>query len=110
MILHFRGALPVVLMLSMRRFPVLRRVLGALALALVLPHAAAGQGSAGQGVPTIAVLDFNAFSLTPGEDAASVGRGLAAMIATELSQRPSVRVIDRQQVDELIQKRQLGLT
>lgn len=88
----------------------LRRVLGAWALVLALPHAGLAQGSGDRAVPTIAVLDFNAFSLTPGEDAASVGRGLAAMIATELAERPAVRVIDRQQVEELIQKRQLGLS
>lgn len=88
----------------------LRRATCALALGLVLPHTVAAQATGAQPVPTIAVLDFNAFSMTPGEDAASVGRGLATMIATELAGRPTVRVIDRQQVEELIQKRQLGLS
>ena len=88
----------------------LRRVLCALSLGIVLPCAALAQATDPPAVPTIAVLDFNAFSLTPGEDAAAVGRGLAAMIATALADRPAVRVVDRQQVDELIQKRQLGLS
>lgn len=85
----------------------LRRVLGAVALGVVLPFAAAAQEAA---VPTIAVIDFSAFSLTPGEDVVPIGRGLAAMITTELAARPTVRVVDRQRVEELIRKRQLGLS
>ncbi len=89
----------------------LRRISGALALCALLPQSGLAQATpAAPPAPTIAVLDFNAFSLTPGEDAAAVGRGLASMIATELATRPAVRVVDRQQVEELIQKRQLSLS
>lgn len=84
----------------------LRRASGVMALVLVLSAPAAAQ----EAVPTIAVLDFNAFSLTPGEDAAAVGRGLASMIATELATRPTVRIVDRQQVEALVRSRQLGLS
>jgi TolB-like protein len=62
-----------------------------------------------QDPPTVAVLDFEAFAVTL-EDAAAVGRGLASMIATELATRPQVRVIERQAIEELIEKRQLVLS
>ncbi len=60
--------------------------------------------------PTIAVFDFNAFSLSPGEDAAAVGRGLAGMIATELANRPQVRVVDRQEIERLIESRRITMS
>jgi TolB-like protein len=74
------------------------------------PTAVSAQEPAGADrVPTIAVFDFNAFSLT-GEDADAVGRGLASMITTELADRPVVNVVDRQQIEQLIQTRQLALS
>ncbi len=82
-----------------------RRFVLALVMAL-LPVAAAAQDAR---VPTIAVFDFNVFSLT-GEDADAVGRGLASMITTELADRPVVKVVDRQQIEQLIQTRQLALS
>lgn len=84
-----------------------RRFATGLALTLLLPVAAAAQEAAP--VPTIAVFDFNAFSLT-GEDAEAVGRGLATMITTELAERPRVHVVDRQQIQQLIESRQLALS
>lgn len=78
-----------------------------LLLALMLPLPAVAQDAE---VPTIAVFDFTAFSLSPGEDAAAIGNGLASMIATELAGRPEVRVVDRQRVRELIESRQLAVS
>ncbi|MFO7894529.1 MAG: CsgG/HfaB family protein [Longimicrobiales bacterium] len=83
--------------------------LALLMLALLLPVSAAAQDAEGPRVPTIAVLDFNAFSLT-GEDADAVGRGLATMITTVLADRPQVHVVDRQQIQQLIESRQLALS
>lgn len=85
------------------------RRLAILTFALLLPGPAAAQNAAGPRVPTIAVFDFNAFSLT-GEDADAVGRGLATMITTELADRPQVHVVDRQRVQQLIESRQLALS
>lgn len=83
----------------------------ALGVALATPVALGAQGGTQAApVPTVAVFDFNAFSLAPGEDAAAVGRGLASMIATELANRPQVRVVDRQQIEDLIRRRQLNLS
>ena len=107
---HSCGALPI-RRESKRRLPVFRRISGAMALCILLPGSGVAQrAGAAAAVPTIAVMDFNAFSLMPGEDAASVGRGLASMIATELATRPTVRVVDRQQLEELVQKRQLSMS
>ena len=62
----------------------------------------------GQQVPTVAVLDLNAFSVSL-EDASAVGRGIAAMITTELSERPEVRIVDRQQIEEVLRRQQVSV-
>lgn len=85
-----------------------RRLVIALMLGLALPAAAVGQDSTR--VPTVAVIDFTVLSLSPGEDTAAVARGLAAMITTELGDRPGVDVVDRQRVQELIETRQLAVS
>lgn len=53
-------------------------------------------------------MDLNAFSVTL-EDAAALGRGLAAMITTELAERPEVRIIDRQQLQEVLARHQVSV-
>lgn len=79
---------------------------GSIALALIL----AALPAAAQQTPTIAVFDFNAFSLNMSEDAGAIGRGLATMIATELASRPQVQVVDRQEIDRLVESRQVALS
>ncbi|MBI4410254.1 MAG: tetratricopeptide repeat protein [Gemmatimonadetes bacterium] len=76
-----------------------------LSFLLALPPSLASQ----QAPPTVAVLDFTAFSLTL-EDAASVGKGVAGMMITELSGRPGLRVIERQQLQSLLQEQKLVLS
>lgn len=61
-----------------------------------------------QPAPTVAVLDLNAFSVTL-EDASAVGRGLASMITTELAERPEVRIVDRQQIEEVLRRQQVSV-
>lgn len=78
--------------------------------ALAAPIAAQDASAQAAAVPTVAVLDFSGISLSPGEDAAAVGASLAGMITTELAERPEVRVVDRQRIQELIQRRQLNLS
>lgn len=75
-------------------------------LLLLLPATVAAQET---GVPTVAVIGFNAVSIT-GEDAEPAGRALADMITTELADRPEVNVVDRQQIQQLIETRQLALS
>jgi TolB-like protein len=83
---------------------VIRRFVWSLILLLAWwPVAAAAQQ------PTVAVLDFNAFSLSL-EDASAVGKGIAGMIMTELSNRPQVRVVERQQRDSLVAAQKIALS
>ncbi|HUF13349.1 MAG TPA: CsgG/HfaB family protein [Longimicrobiales bacterium] len=77
-----------------------------LAVAGVLAVSAAS--AAGQQVPTVGVMDLNAFSVTL-EDAGALGRGLAAMITTELAQRAEVRIVDRQQLEEVLRRHQVSV-
>ena len=70
--------------------------------------AATASAATGQEVPTVAVLDLNAFSVSL-EDASAVGRGIAAMITTELSERPEVRIVDRQQIEEVLRRQQVSV-
>ena len=83
----------------MRRF-------GILAAACLL--AVTASAATAQQVPTVAVLDLNAFSVSL-EDASAVGRGIAAMITTELSERPEVRIVDRQQIEEVLRRQQISV-
>lgn len=70
--------------------------------------AAVAASASGQQVPTVAVLHFEAFSVSL-EDANALARGLEAMITTELSQRPEVRTLDRQQIDEILRRHQVSV-
>ena len=81
------------------------RGLRPLALMLVVPLTASAQTQA----PTVAVLEFSAASITL-EDASAIGRGLADMFMTELSSRPTVKLIERQEIDDLVEKRKLVLS
>lgn len=78
----------------------------AVSAALVLSSSAAPAAS--QAVPTVAVLDFNAFSVSL-EDASAMGKGIAAMLTSELSERPQVRIVDRQQIEEVLKRQELGV-
>ncbi|MBI4544837.1 MAG: hypothetical protein HY703_06565 [Gemmatimonadetes bacterium] len=61
------------------------------------------------GGATVAVLDFTGSSLTL-QEASAVGKGLAGMIITELAGRPGVRVIERQQLQSVLQEQKLALS
>ncbi len=81
-----------------------RRLVLPLWLFLAMPLALSAQQK-----PTVAVLDFNAFSLSL-EDVSSVGKGIAAMFMTELSNSPQVAIVERQQRDSLIQVQKIALS
>lgn len=82
-----------------------------IALLLVVAYGTpAAAQQAASSVPTVAVLDFTGISLVPGEDAAAVGQSLSTMVATELTGREGVQVLDRQQVDRLLRARQISLS
>lgn len=58
-------------------------------------------------LPVIAVIPFNTYSLSPGEDVGSLGSAFASMMRTELGDRPEVTVVDGARVEAV--KQQLTL-
>lgn len=58
---------------------------------------------------TVAVLDLEAASLSL-DDAAAVGKGVAGMLATELSGRPGIRVVERARLQSLLTEQKLALS
>ncbi len=61
--------------------------------------------------PGIAVLDYDVSSVTSGADRETyegLGRGLAAMTLTELTANPGVRVVERTQLQQILQEQNLG--
>jgi TolB-like protein len=61
--------------------------------------------------PGIAVLDFDVSTVQRGQDRETydaLGRGLAAMTLTELTANPAVRVVERTQLQQILQEQNLG--
>lgn len=81
----------------------------ALALTLMLgPGGAAGQ--AGTDLPTVAVLDFTGLMIGDGGNSAPLGKAVSAMLTTELTGREGIRVIERQQLQDLLEEQRLSLS
>jgi TolB-like protein len=76
-------------------------------LAFVLLALVPGTVSAQAHRPTVAVLPFNIVSLNPKVDGKALGDALAGMIMTELAAKPTVQVVDRQLVQDLLMKQKL---
>ncbi|MFI5207360.1 MAG: CsgG/HfaB family protein [Gemmatimonadales bacterium] len=75
------------------------------------PAAAAQAPAQGQNTkPGIAVLDFD-LGLTmgqPHDDYEALRRGLASLTITELTANPAIRVVERTQLQQLLQEQNLG--
>lgn len=89
-----------------RRLTVL---LAALAAGVVLAPPAAAQTSSVD-VPTVAVLDFTGLMIGEGGNSAPLGKAISAMLVTELTGRPGMRVIERAQLQDLLQEQRLSLS
>ena len=59
------------------------------------------------GRPTVAVLPFNIVSLSKTVDGKALADALAGMIMTELSAKPTIQVVDRQLVQDLVTRQKL---
>jgi TolB-like protein len=82
--------------------------LAALGLAVLAAPPARAQADAR---PTVAVLYFNNGSF--GKDRAdydALGRGIADFMITDLAGNPTLRVVERQAIDQLIKEQDLGQT
>lgn len=82
-----------------------------LALAIVAaPAAARAQGGAGapDTRPTVAVLSFDNSAMVRRDEYAPLSQGIADMLITELSASPRIRVIEREQVQQILDEQNLG--
>lgn len=71
---------------------------------------AATEAEARQDVPTVAVMDFNAFMMGEGGASVNLGKAISAMLVTEFSVRDGMRIVERQQLNDLIQEQDLSLS
>src|SRR5437667_12324385 len=88
-----------------------RAVMTVLSLVPVLLGAQQGGGGRNQDTrPGIAVLPFNnGGSYGQGkEDFEALERGIAGMMISELSQNPAARVVERQEIQHLLDEQNLG--
>jgi curli biogenesis system outer membrane secretion channel CsgG len=65
---------------------------------------------AGQDVPTVAVMDFSSFMMGEGGASVNLGKALSAMLVTEFSGRDGMRIVERQQLNDLIREQDLSLS
>lgn len=81
------------------------------AAAPLLVGGALGAQTAPEGeLPTVAVLDFTGLMIGEGGNSAPLGKAISAMLVTELSGRPGMRVIERAQLQDILQEQRLSLS
>jgi curli biogenesis system outer membrane secretion channel CsgG len=61
-------------------------------------------------VPRVAVMDFTGFMLGDGGNSVNLGKAVSAMLVTEFSGRPGLEVIERAQLNSLLQEQRLALS
>ena len=64
----------------------------------------------GQDEPTVAVMDFSSFMMGEGGASVNLGKAISAMLVTEFSSREGLRIIERQQLNDLIREQDLALS
>jgi TolB-like protein len=85
------------------------------AIALTAFSAVVGLGvgpapSVAQDVPRVAILDFSSFMMGQGGASVNLGKALSAMLVTEFSGREGIQVIERQQINALLDEQDLGFS
>jgi len=86
-----------------------RRLAGtAAALAAVALPLGAQMSAGGDGKPTVAIIDFTNAALVRHADYAPLSTGIAEVLITELSGNPRVRVVERDQLQKLMEEQNLG--
>jgi curli biogenesis system outer membrane secretion channel CsgG len=63
-----------------------------------------------QDLPTVAVLDFTSFMMGDGGAAVNLGKAITAMLVTEFSGRPGIRVIERARLNDMLREQDLVLS
>ncbi|MDB4950016.1 MAG: putative Histone acetyltransferase [Gemmatimonadetes bacterium] len=90
-----------------------RRTLAiAAGLALLLGRAPLAAQASSPNLPTLAVLDLtDGGSIGPeAQDLSALGKGLSAMLATEMSRNPRVRLVERDRIQALLGEQRLSLS
>lgn len=60
--------------------------------------------------PTVAVLDFTGLMLGDAGNSVAIGKALSAMLVTEFSSREGLRVLERQNLQEILTEQRLALS
>ena len=61
-------------------------------------------------VPTVAVMDFSGLMLGEAGNSVNLGKAVSAMLVTEFSGREGIRVIERANLQDLLEEQRLALT
>ena len=61
-------------------------------------------------VPTVAVMDFSGLMLGESGNSVNLGKAVTAMLVTEFSGREGIRVIERANLQDLLEEQRLALT
>jgi TolB-like protein len=80
------------------------------AVALAPAGAGAQTADSTADVPTVAVLDFTGFMLGEAGNSVNLGKAVSAMLITEFSDRPGIRVIERAKLNSLLTEQKLALS
>ena len=76
------------------------------AVTLAVPGASAQNTD----VPTVAVMDFTGFMLGEAGNSVNLGKAVSAMLVTEFSGRDGIQVVERQDLNALLQEQRLALS
>lgn len=82
----------------------------AAALAALALTAGSAPGQNTGDLPTVAVMDFTGFMLGEAGNSVAVGKALSAMLVTEFSGREGLRVLERQNMQAILQEQRLALS
>ena len=84
------------------------RLVAALALAALALRPAAAQRGDEAAKPTLAVLEFSNGALVKGTDYGPLGKGIAELLVTELARNPSLRVVERDRLQQVLAEQDLA--
>lgn len=61
-------------------------------------------------LPTVAVMDFDGFMLGEAGNSVNLGKAVSAMLVTEFTNRPGLRVVERQRLNDILTEQKLALS
>ena len=81
--------------------------MAAIALATLGAQDAPAQGT---DFPRVAVMNFTGFMLGESGNSVNIGKAVSAMLTTEFTVRDGLEVLERQEINSLLQEQRLGLS